>query len=45
MNKNGGWFLEKLNKIDKPLAKQARGNRDRSKLRKSGMNSRHNNRN
>jgi uncharacterized protein YdcH (DUF465 family) len=31
------WFFEKINKIDKPLARLTRGHRDASQLTKSEM--------
>ena len=37
INKNKSWFFERINKIDKPLAKLTKGPRDSSKLIKSEM--------
>jgi hypothetical protein len=37
INQTRRWFFEKINKIDKPLARLTRGHRDIYKLTKSEM--------
>ena len=38
INQTRSWFFEKINKIDKPLARLTRGQRDSIQLTKSEMN-------